>query len=225
MFGENLVPVVTCSTSPSECEQHGVVSQHLGQRDCWGLRKSWMEEIKKLIRCTKELSWLRRRFTLQEDNDDKCTQPRQHVLEWPSRRPDPRPIKHVQRDLKKGHLLTAPINLSGLESLCREEQQNVAKSRRANFVKSGSCICCLKISQKVPKEKLWNCNLASQVWMWVQRLVCFYMLDLRGAGTLCAPHNSAPPQFHLGIKWKKWTDEWMDTPIYSLLSTSSLLNA
>lgn len=93
---------------------------------------------KKLIRCTKELSWLSRRFTLQEDNDDKHTA--QITCPWVAQLENwPQPNQTLSRETWKRVIYwEPPSNLTGLESICREEQQNIVKSRCANFMTSYS---------------------------------------------------------------------------------------
>lgn len=104
----------------------------------WRIFKLKKKQQKKLIRCTKELSWLSRRFTLQEDNDDKHTA--QITCPWVAQLENwPQPNQTLSRETWKRVIYwEPPSNLTGLESICREEQQNIVKSKCANFMTSYS---------------------------------------------------------------------------------------
>ena len=88
---------------------------------------------------------LGRRFTFQQDNHLKDTAKTTqkwlrdnsvNVLEWPSQSPDLNPIEHLWRDLKMPVHGRSPSNLRVVERICREEWQNIPKSRCAKNVVS-----------------------------------------------------------------------------------------
>lgn len=169
---------------------------------------------KKLIRCTKELSWLSRRFTLQEDNDDKHTA--QITCPWVAQLENwPQPNQTLSRETWKRVIYwEPPSNLTGLESICREEQQNIVKSRCANFMTSYSrrleAICADKNNSKRCRMK----NCATLNWPHRCECECKYLsvstcstCDELAPCVYCTtqlPHNTT-----LGYSRKKWTDGWM----------------
>uniref|UniRef100_A0AAZ3PJB8 Tc1-like transposase DDE domain-containing protein n=1 Tax=Oncorhynchus tshawytscha TaxID=74940 RepID=A0AAZ3PJB8_ONCTS len=59
-----------------------------------------------------------------------------NVLEWPSQSPDLNPIEHLWRDLKIAVQRRSPSNLTELERICREEWEELPKSRCAKLVES-----------------------------------------------------------------------------------------
>lgn len=170
---------------------------------------------------------MNQRFTLQEDNDDKHAGSDRRVLEWPSWRPDLSPTKPVQRDLKKGRPALIQPGLTGLERVCREEQQNAVKSRCANFVTSCSrsveaAFAAQRQFRKVPIGKTLNwphgceCECKS--------LSAHVRPAMSWLAVCCTAHLSfptTPPQKNINIRM----DGRMDAPIYSSLSRYSLLNA
>ena len=88
---------------------------------------------------------LGRRFTLQQDNDQKHTPKTTeqwirdnsvNVLEWTSQSPYMNLIKHLWRDLKMAVDPRSPSNLTELERICREEWQKIPKSRCEKLVAS-----------------------------------------------------------------------------------------
>ena len=97
-----------------------------------------------LLHSTEDLR-LRRRFTIQQDNDPKHTAKTMqkwlrdkslNVLEWHSQSLDFNPSEYLWRDLKIAMQRRSPFNLTELKRICREEWEKLPKYRCAKLVAS-----------------------------------------------------------------------------------------
>ena len=86
-----------------------------------------------------------RRFNFQHDNDPKHTatmstqwlkEKKVNVLSRPSQSPDLNPIENLWNELKTAVHKWSPTNLNELEQFCKEEWENIAKSRCAKLVET-----------------------------------------------------------------------------------------
>lgn len=143
------------------------------------------------------------------------TQPRQHVLEWPGWRPDFSAIKHVQRDPKKGHLLTAPIQADR----AWEHLQRGASTLSKAGVQTLWCLYsrrmeaeCLQPNGNSKGWKTHRYECRYKYWSVSTCLTCDKLAPCVYC-TIQLPHHST-----LGYSGKKWRDGCIHTFLVSTLN-------